>query len=379
MDIEFRSSPRSTLGVEVELAVVDAEKGGLVCAATEVLAELGEKHTGGVHPRAKNELYESMLEVVTGVCETVAEARADLEGTIAVVQAHLEPRHLALICPGVHPFSEWYELTQTRSDRYDELIEAIQWPARRLMSHGVHFHVGVRSGEHAVAVTNALVHYLPLFVGLSASSPYWHGHDTGLASVRTKIFEAMPTTGIPPRLEDWADFERFMETLVNAGSIKSVREVWWDIRPHPDFGTVELRMCDGIPTLREVTSLAAAAQSLVTVLAERYDNGEELPAPRDWIARENKWRAARYGIEAQLVVDESGRLEPLRTRVEQMVEELAPTAERLGCADELHRVLDILEHGPSCVRQRRVVAEGGSLRDVVQSLRREFETDQPGA
>ena len=379
MQVEFRGSPRSTLGVEVELAVVDVEKGGLVCVASPVLAELGEGYTGGEHPRAKNELYESMLEIVTGVCETVPEAKADLSRTLHELQQHLEPRDLALACAGVHPFSEWYELTQTASERYTELVEAIQWPARRLMTHGVHFHVGVRSGEKAVAINNAIVTHLPVFVALSASSPYWHGHDTGLASVRTKIFESMPTTGLPPRLEDWADFESFMGTLIAAGSISSVREVWWDVRPHPDFGTVELRMCDGIPTLHEVAALAALAQCLVTRMDEQLDAGETLPVPREWVARENKWRAARYGIDAQLVVDESGRLEPLRDAVVRLVDELAPTAAALGCSDELQDVLGILEVGPSYVRQRRIVEAGGTLRDVVASLRRELATDRPGA
>jgi carboxylate-amine ligase len=379
MKVEFRGSPRSTLGVEVELAVVDLEKGGLVCAATEVLAEMGEQQTDATHPHAKNELYESMLEIVTGICDTVAEAKADLSRTMAEVQRHLEPRDLALACAGVHPFSEWYELTQTPSQRYTDLIEAIQWPARRLMTHGVHFHVGVRTGERAVAINNALVTYLPHFVALSASSPYWHGHDTGLASVRTKIFESLPTTGLPPRLDGWAEFEAFMGALINAGSISTVREVWWDVRPHPDFGTVELRMCDGIPTLHEVSSLAALAQSLVARMDAQLDAGEPLPVPRDWVARENKWRAARYGIDARLVVDESGRTEPVADAVARIVDELGPTAESLGCATELRAVLEILDHGPSYLRQRRIVAAGGNLHDVVASLRRELVTDRPGA
>jgi carboxylate-amine ligase len=379
MDVEFHASEPNTLGVEIEYALVDVAKGGLVCCATPVLEELGRDHPDGVHPKAKNELYQSTLEVITGINHTVAEARADLEGTTREVQAALAPRGVGLACPGVHPFSEWYDLTRTQSARYDALVENIQWPARRLMTHGVHFHVGVRTREKAIAITNALVTYLPYFVALSASSPYWHGHDTGLASVRTKIFEALPTTGLPPRLADWAEFETFMGALVTAGAIESVREVWWDIRPHPDFGTVELRMCDGIPTMREVTALAAMAQSLVAHLDAMHDRGEELPVPRDWIARENKWRAARWGVDAQVVVDVSGRCEPLRDGVRSIVAMLTPTARDLGCVDELLAVLDILESAPSYARQRRIVADGGSLVDVVASLQRELLTDRPGA
>lgn len=379
MDVEFCGSPRNTLGVEVELAVVDDETGALLCVASDVIAGLASGRTDGAHPFAKNELYESVIEVITGINDTVAEAKADLSGTVAEVQAALAPRGASLICPGVHPFAEWAGLRQTRTERYDQLVDSIQWPARRLMTSGVHFHVGVRSGEHAVAVTTGLIATLPHFLALSASSPFWHGHDTGLASVRTKIMESLPTNGLPPRLHTWTEFERFMGTMINAGSISSVREVWWDVRPHPDFGTVELRMCDGLPTLHEVASLAALAQCLVADLEQRADAGETLFVPSEWVARENKWRAARFGADAHLVVDDSGRTEPLADGVHRLVEHLAPQADRLGCADELKSVLGILDTGPSYRRQRQVVADGGTTRDVVAALRRELVTDRPGA
>ena len=379
MSIEFCASEGPSLGIEVEFALIHTRTENLTCVAGDVLAEMGRGHPGGEHPFAKQELYQSTVEVITGINKTAAEARADLAHTIAELQEHLDRRDVGLMCSGVHPFAKWYELDVSPSARYAELIETIQWPARRLMTDGVHFHVGVRSGPKAIAITNALMTYLPHFVALSASSPFWHGHDTGLATVRSKIWETVPKAGIPPQLADWSEFETFMATLIRAGSIETVRDVWWDVRPHPDFGTVELRMCDGIPTLREITSIAALAQCLVHAFDQLLDEGEELPVPREWIIRENKWRAARWGLEADVVADSSGATRPLRDSLPALVETLRPTAADLDCTAELEGVLDILETGGSYARQRRIVTDGGSLTDVVRSLRRELATDRPGA
>ena len=251
MALEFNASPRASLGVELELGLVDIDKGGLVCVASEILAEIGAEHPEGEHPRIKHELFESTVEVITGVCSTVAEARADLAASIIELNDAAAQRGVGLIGLGLHPFTSWHELTRSPGERYQQLVERIAWPARRLMTHGLHVHVGVRSGEKAIAIVNALSGYLPLFLALSASSPHWHGQDTGLASARTKVFEAMPTTGLPPHLSGWDEFNDFLDSLITAGSIETVREVWWDVRPHPGFGTVELRMCDATPTIRE--------------------------------------------------------------------------------------------------------------------------------
>lgn len=379
VEIEFNQSERASLGVEMEFALVDRETGALVSAGTDILAVLGNGHPDGVHPKAKAELFECTVEVITDVCTTVAEARADLAGMIDVVSTEAEGRGLALICAGTHPFSRWRDQKVSPNPRYADLVEEMRWPAWRLQIFGVHFHVGVRSAEKSIAIANALCAYLPHLLALAASSPYWEGQDTGLASSRTKVFEALPTAGLPYRMADWAEFEQFMETLVNAEAIRTIREVWWDIRPHPIFGTVELRMCDGIPTLREVTALAALAQSLVESLDRRIDAGAELPAPSEWVVRENKWLAARHGIDAQLIVDERGNRRPARDEIVVLVDELATVADTLGCATELTGVTAILEHGASYERQRAVVERGGSLVDVVASLVAELASDRPGA
>lgn len=386
MHIDFNSSPGPSLGIEVELEVVDAATGELASAATEILTELGADHPDGEHPKAKHELFECTIEIITGVCQDVGEARADLEGTLAEVQAAAEARGLALLCSGTHPFSGWADQQISPNPRYARLVDEMQWMARRLQIFGVHVHVGVRSPEKVVAIAGALAGYIPHFLALSGSSPYWEGRDTGLASSRSKVFEGLPTAGLPAPLENWADFEQFMETLVSSQAISTVREVWWDIRPHPDFGTVELRMCDGIPTLSEVAAVAALAQSLVAHLDALDDRGFTLPRHRDWILRQNKWRAGRHGLETDLIVDERGRQEPMRQSIADLVDEVSPTAARLGCSDELAYVNKVLEVGPSYERQRRVVADRPAegdphhdLKPVVDALVRELATDELGA
>lgn len=377
MRIDFRHSEHATLGVEMEFALVDRSTGALVSVGSEILHELGRAHPNGEHPKAKHELFECTIEIITGICRTPAEAHADLSATLDEVSRVAARHGAALICAGSHPFSSWRDQIVSPKPRYAELIEQMQWIAQRMQIFGVHFHVGVRSAEKSIEIANALTTYLPHLLALSASSPYWEARDTGLASCRTKIFEGLPTAGLPYRLADWEEFEAFMETLVNARAIKSIREVWWDIRPHPDFGTVELRMCDGIPTIREATAVAAIAQSLVHSFDARLDAGQPLPGTREWVVRENKWLAARHGIDASLIVDDRGNSRPTPPLIRELIEELEPAAASLGGLDELHDAAHILETGPSYARQRRVVERGGDLPDIVRHLNAELEHDEP--
>jgi carboxylate-amine ligase len=378
VNIEFNASERSSLGVEVELEIVDRETRELRSGASEILALMGDGHPDREHPKAKHELLESTIEIITGVCGTVAEARVDLEGTLAELVEHTATRGMALMCSGTHPFSDWADQDISPNPRYARLVEEMQWMARRLQIFGIHVHIGIRSADKAIAIANALSAYIPHFLALSASSPYWMGRDTGLASSRSKVFEGLPTAGLPYQLSGWDEFEQFMETLVSAHAIQSIREVWWDIRPHPDFGTVELRICDGIPTMSEIAAVAALSQCLVEWMDTLIDRGYSLPTPRGWVVRENKWRAARHGIDAEVIVGDSGHnVTPLRQAVHELVEELAPVAERLECTKELRHCLEVLEHGPSYLRQRAVVDGGGELTDVVDSLVAELATDVP--
>jgi carboxylate-amine ligase len=382
VEIPFNSSSRASLGVEWELMLVDRETRELRGCAVELLEELAAGRglaPGEEHPKAKQELLQNTVEVITGICGTVAEATKDLDATVQELRALAEPRGLGLMCAGTHPLSSWADQEVSPRPRYHQLVEDMQLLARQLQIFGVHVHVGVRSPAKAMPIVNALTQYVPHFLALTASSPYWLGQDTGLASMRSKVFEMLPTAGLPYQLEDWPAFESYMETLLTTRTISSIKEVWWDIRPHPDFGTVELRICDGIPTLHEVGMVAALAQCLVEKLDAQLDQGYVLPMPRGWVVREIKWRAARFGLDAEIIVGESDSVVPLRDAIEELAHDLRPVAERLGCDEELNRVCDVLHHGSSYQRQRAVAAaSGGDLTAVVDSLLREMEARVPG-
>ena len=377
MEIPFNASERCTLGIEWELMLVDTQSRELASGAAEILPGLVPEGASE-HPYAKHELFQSTIEVITGICSTVREATDDLARTVAELQPEAERRGLALMCAGTHPFTDWQTQRISPSERYRKLVDDMQWLARRLQIFGVHVHVGVRDPDKAIAVVNALTSYVPHFLALSASSPYWKGHDTGLASARSKVFEALPTAGLPFLLDDWDEFERYMDTLLRTKAISSIKEVWWDIRPHPNFGTVELRICDGIPTLSEVGMVAAVSQCLVDMFDRELDKGYTLPKPKSWVVRENKWRATRYGLDAEIISGESRDLVPVRQALTELVQDLSPTAERLGCLDELLRVQTVVESGGSTDRQRAVAAaSGGDLTAVVDSLVEEFAEDRP--
>ena len=361
-------SSRSSLGIEWELQLIDLDTRQLSSHAVEILADL-RPDDGSEHPKAKHELLQSTIEVITGVCGTVAEAREDLATTVGTVRDAAEQYGVGLMCAGTHPISHWAHQKITPKPRYEQLVEQLQWVARRFQIFGVHVHVGVRSPQKAIPIVNALTAYIPHFLALSASSPYWVGHDTGLASSRSKVFEALPTAGVPDQLSGWGQFESYMETLISIQAIRSVREVWWDIRPHPDFGTVEFRICDGLPTLDEITVVAALSQCLVERLDRQLDDGYTLPVPKSWVVRENKWRAARFGLDAEIIVDDRGTVSPVRRALLDLADDLMPTARRLGCADELTGIDRLLAAGASYQRQRAVAqANGGDLTKVVDSL-----------
>jgi carboxylate-amine ligase len=374
--ITWNASRGATLGVEWELQLIDAESKLLRQDAREVLAALPGLSESGEQPKLRHELMQSTIEVVTGICGTVAEAKADLAASIAQLQQIAAERDMILACAGTHPISDWRDAKMAPIQRYAELVEQMQWLARQIQTFGVHVHVGLHDGSRAIPIVNALAGYLPHFLALTASSPYWCGQDTGLASSRSIVFGALPTAGPPQRLADWNEFEDYMDALLRSGAIQSIKEVWWDIRPHPDFGTVEIRMFDGLPTLREIGMVAALSQCLVQYLDLQLDRGYTLPSPASWVVRDNKWRATRYGLDAIVITDDSGSTAPLRDQLYELERELAPVAERIGCPDELAMISEVLTHGASYERQRAITAAGGGLSDVAGALATEFAEDR---
>jgi carboxylate-amine ligase len=374
--IAWTPSSGSTLGIEWEVQLIDAQTRLLRQDAGVVLAGLRGLQESGEHPKVRHELMQSTVEVVTGICGTVAEAKADLAMTIKELQRTAEPHGIVLAGAGTHPLSDWRDAKMAPSQRYSELVEQIQWPARRLQTMATHVHVGLRDADRAMPIVNALAVYLPHLLGLTASSPYWSGIDTGLASCRSVVFGALPNTGPPPGLPDWKSFEDYMDTQLRAGTIRTIKEVWWDVRPHPDFGTIETRIADAVPTFREVGMLAAIVQCLVQLFDAQLDRGYQLPSRSSWVIRDNKWRATRYGLDAVVITDDSGATAPLRDEVFELLRDLEPVAWRLGCVEELAVASEVLEYGASSERQRAVHAADADLTSVVDALVTEFAEDR---
>lgn len=371
MSLVYHGSKRPTLGVELEYQLVDRESGELVSMAPVLLAELPDEGW------AKHELFQSTVEINTRICENVGEVREDLERKLAAVQKVAAPHGVALVCAGTHPFSRWQDQKVTDNARYHRLVERMQWPANQLLIFGLHVHVGVPDGETSIAVINHLEEWLPHLLALTASSPFWEGGDTGLASCRTKIFEHLPTAGLPYRHQSWREFEVLVDSLIRAKAIESPREIWWDVRPHARFGTVEVRVCDGTPTIGEAVAVTALVQALIVHLERQIAAGETLPTLHNRIVRENKWRAARWSTRGSTIVDEEGRCEPIAESIEGLLGQLLPVFEELGSAGELPRIRTMLTCPPSYARQRAVFEETGDLRAVVRALIEECEQDQP--
>ncbi len=370
MSITFNPSPSPSLGVEVELQLVDQSTRQLTSLGPEVLRALEG------NPHVKPELLQSTIELNTGVCADVKEVQRDLESVLVEVRSVCDDLGCKMISAGTHPFSTWPQQAITQEDRYRELVERVQWPAQRLMIFGLHVHVGMDSAEKSVAVFNALTGCIPQLLALSASSPFWQGNDTGLASVRSKVFEALPTAGLPETLVNWGEFQNFMNTLITAGAIESIREVWWDIRPHPGFGTVELHVCDGMPTMRELLAVVAFTHCAAVWLAREYEEGRLKPLDRHWVTSENKWRAARWGLDAQMILDDHGTQMRNDKRIAEMLAKLRPLGKELNCAAELANVEEILELGPSYLRQRKIFEQTGRLEPVVDALAEEWRTNE---
>ena len=371
MKISFNGSSGPTLGVELELQIIDPATKNLMSGAPRILAR-SETDT-----HIKPELIESTIELNTDVCQDVAAVRRELEERVGRLVALCDELGYEVASAGTHPFAEWSEQRVTSKERYTLLVERCQWPARRLMIFSLHVHVGVEGGEKAIAVVNALTTYLPHLLALSSSSPFFNSLDPGLASCRVKVFESLPTAGLPYRLVNWAEFQHLMTTLINAKAIESIREVWWDVRPHPDFGTVEVRICDGLPTLDDVVAMTAMIQSLVVWLGDQYDDGVYLPLQRHWVVQENKWRASRWSLDAEIIVDEDGRLERLTDSIGALLERLAPVATRLGCKAELEGIGAIMRKGPGYRHQRQLYEETGQFVPIVDALVQELRGSVP--
>jgi carboxylate-amine ligase len=309
---------------------------------------------------------QSTVEVATEPVRTVAEAIDEARELRRRLRDEAEARDCLIVSAGTHPFSRWQHQEITDKPRYAELIEALRWTAERQLIFGLHVHVGLDSAQQAIAISNALRTWLPELLAASANSPFWHGRDSGLASTRSKIFDTMPRSGLPPAFASFEEFELLVERAVRAGSFEDYTYIWWDLRPHPRLGTIEVRICDAQTRLENVAAIVALIQSLVATLAERYERDGALEIQPVTLIGENKWRAARYANLIDLSRDEE---RPAREALRELADLAAPAARRLGCAEELASLEALLERGDGAAEQRAAnEAGGGSLLGVARWL-----------
>ena len=376
MRIDFSSSLRSRLGIEWEIACVDRRSGELAPAAPGLLAKLGMAEG---FPHVTSELLTNTVELVTAPHRHVRDAVADLTRLAERVSAYAEPMGVDLLSSGTHPFSQWFQQHVTPGKpRYDTLIDRTRWWGRQMMIWGVHVHVAVEDRRKVFPIIDGLLGYLPHFQSLSASSPFWAGENTGYASNRALMFQQLPTAGLPPQFAEWSQYEDLVADLQHTGVIEELNELRWDIRPSPRWGTIEVRTFDGIPNVREIGAIAALTQCLVEHFSRELDAGREVPVMQPWFVRENKWRAARYGMDAIVIQNAAGDERLVTKDLDQLLPALEPIAHALGCTTELTHLRDIIEGGASYQRQLQVAAANdGSLKAVVSSLVRELREGRP--
>ena len=362
--IEFNSNDRPTLGVELELGLVDAQTMALSNSIEPLLERLPQSEPNFFKP----ELMQCCIEVITDVCDSVGAAEQDLRAKLALLEDATDELGLCLWWGGTHPFSLWRDQRIAAKERYLDLVDMLQEMARRLVTFGLHVHVGVDSGDKAVMICDRIMQHLPTLLSLSCSSPFWENRVTGLQSHRSKIMEGLPMAGLPTLMRNWSEYVWLINHLVDTGFLRSIREVWWDVRPHHNFGTVELRVCDMPGNLQDVLGITALSQCLVQALSDEIDEGTYQHDHHPMLVRQNKWRACRYGTQAHLVNSHTFEVQSVDHVVEQLVKRLRPVAETLGCSGHLEHALRIAR-APSCAdRQLKTLHATGDPVEVVRRL-----------
>lgn len=361
--ISFTSNPSPTIGVELELQLVDAKTLALSSSIQDVLAAAPPDLAEQVKP----ELMQSYLEINTGVCRTVSEVGTDLAAKLERLKSVTEGLGLRLLWAGTHPFSSWRDQEITVNERYYRLVDLMQDVARRLVTFGLHVHIGVDTGDKAVMVCDRMLRHLPLLLALSANSPFWEGRCTGLHSNRSKIMEGLPTAGLPHQMRNWSEYVWLINHLIDTGFINTIREIWWDIRPHHNFGTVEIRVCDIPANLEQVLSITALIQCLVQTISEEIDEGTYHSEYHPMMVQQNKWRATRFGADAPLVNSADYQPYSVQETTDRLVTLLEPMSERLSCVEEL-QLVRTLPGQTGSQQQLQVYESSHSRHEVVRQM-----------
>lgn len=356
-----------TIGIEEEFQIIDPQTRELRSRVNEILEEgrmlLGEQ--------VKPEMHQSMIEVGTGICKDVKEARTDVIKLRRAIAELSQRKGLAIVAASTHPISHWADQQITEHERYSQLIEEMQHSARALLIFGMHVHVGMADREAAIAVMNAARYMLPHVYALSASSPFWIGRNTGMKSYRYEVFKQFPRTGIPDYFNSASEFDNFVNLLIKTGCIDNGKKIWWDVRPHPFFPTLEYRVCDIPSRVDETIAIAALFQAITAKLYKLYRQNLGFRLYRRALIEENKWRAARYGLDGKLIDFGKRQEVPTRDLIHELIDFVDDVLDELGSREEINYVFKILEEGTSADRQLRVFRETGDLRAVVDLLMKE--------
>jgi carboxylate-amine ligase len=309
-----------------------------------------------------------VLEINTDVCETIGEAERDLTEKLRIVQTASDDLGLRLWWGATHPFSRWGDQQITPDDRYLQLVSLLQDMARRLVTFGLHVHVGVDSGDKAVMICDRIMRHLPTLLALSVSSPFWEGRDTGLHSHRSKIMEGLPTAGLPTLMRNWSEYVWLVNHMIDTGFINTIREIWWDVRPHHKFGTVEVRICDMPANLTDTLAIAALIQCLVKYLSDEIDQGTYQHDSHPMMVQQNKWRAARFGNRAILVDTYTYETAPVARVVDKMLARLQPAAIELCCESELAHCVEMARQPSAAQQQLDILAETDDPAEIVRRM-----------
>ena len=362
--IKFNSSPKPTIGVEIELQLIDKNNFDLNNISSKVLASIDKKFSNNI----KCELIESMIEINTNICSNIDEVERDIIKTLNHLDDTLKSYDTELNCTSLHPFSIGKKQIITDNPRYKRIMNDLQMVGRRFISQGLHIHIGINESEKAININNALRIYLPLLLALSTSSPFFEGEDTGLHSYRTKLFEALPLAGMPDYLNNWNHFENLSKHLEGAGIINSVKDLWWDVRPHPGFGTVEIRVCDIPINFKEIIALVALMQALVVTLI-KLDSYQDTHIQ---ILQSNKWQAARYGLKGVFVDPKTFKKLSMRKAIENLFVLVEPAMVSLGLKKYFNILEEILNADTGSYKQRKLYANSNKFEDMLKTLKEQF-------
>jgi carboxylate-amine ligase len=364
--IDFKTNGFLTLGAEIELQIIDKNSYDLSSKAEELLSKT--KNLIKVKP----EFYLSTVEINTDKCNTVQEIEQDLIDSLDAIEPISKEVGVDFSTTGCHPFSKYSDCIITPSMRYNELIDRNQWLTKRMTVYGLHVHIGMKSGDDCIKFNNFFLHFIPHLLAISASSPFWQGDNTGLSSCRPTTYESLPTAGQPYQSDNWQGFERLCHSLKKCNAIESLHDLWWDIRPSPAYGTLEIRACDGPANLQEASAIIAFIHLLAHWFSEKGRDQNLLSHFTDWIARENKWRAIRHGLNCNIVINENGDTKSIKKDILEWIERLAPYTKKLGYKRYIDDLKNIIKNGNSSSRQLAVYAKNNSLKDVVKFNIEEF-------